>query len=165
MTIFEIDNSIRALMEGAVDAETGEVLDADELLAQYKELAMAREEKIDNTIRYFKETLALAKALADEIKALTERKRVLENKAERTKKLIETVMAGEKYTSAAGAISYRGSESAEPDDQFIEWAEKNAPELLKVEIKADKTAIKEAIKAGKTVEHAEIVKKQNIQIK
>ena len=69
-----------------------------------------------------------------------------------------------------GVMRYRASEEVVYDDdnadQFIEWAEENAPELLtykKPEPK--KMDIKKAIKAGKVIEFAIIKTKKNLIIK
>lgn len=157
MNLFEIDQEIRNL----VDPDTGELQDYEAFAA----LQMEKTRKIDNLMKFYKETVALANALVGEIQSLLERKQKLVKRAERLKQYLESVLGGEKYESAAGEVRYRRSESVEPDDGFIEWAKDNAPEFLKSEPKVDKTALKDAIKAGKNVEHAVLLVKTNMQIK
>ena len=77
MTIYEID----ARMAGLIDPETGELLDYE----AFASLQMEREAKIENMALWYKDLTAEAKAIREEEKALAERRKSAENKAERLK--------------------------------------------------------------------------------
>ena len=124
-------------------------------------LQMERDKKIENVGLFVKNAKSDAEAIAAEIKRLTERKRVLENKAEGAKEWLKLALAGEKFTAPKVAISFRNTESVKVDEigqipeQFLRYKE---PE-------ADKTAIKQAIKAGEEVPGAHIEASTSITIK
>ena len=64
MRLWEIDNAMQFL----VDEETGELKDPE----VFMELQMERDEKIQNTIRWYKNTVAEATALKAESQALAD---------------------------------------------------------------------------------------------
>ena len=158
MKLYEIDSSLRYIYENYVNEETGEV--DDTYVGELEQLERAKEEKVEACACVYKECLAETKAIADEIKTLTERKRVVTNKAESLKRYLATNCEGEKYKTARMAISWRKSESVEIDPLAV-----LDEQYTKVEIKPDKKKIKDALKAGETVDGAELVERQNIQIK
>ena len=158
MNIYEIDKGILDL----IDPETGEVSDYE----TFQNLQMERNAKVENVALWIKELTAEAKAIRDEENALAERRKAAENKVERLKEYLVRALDGEKFKTPKVAISYRASEAVDISDGFIEWADKNAPELLKyAEPSPSKTAIKEAIKNGKEIQFATIETKSSIQIK
>ena len=161
MHLFEINQGLRALIEGnletLVDAETGEVFTAENL----ENLELARTEKIEGCAVVYKEFVAEADALAAEIKNLQERKRVAENKAEWLKKYLAENLNGEKFSTPKCKISYRKSESVAFDGDVEEMPD----EYCKVERKLDKTAVKKALKAGLDVPCCELAVNNNINIK
>ena len=53
MTLYEIDKAIQEALEGAVDPESGAIID-DELLAAYDQLRMDRDQKVENIGLYIK---------------------------------------------------------------------------------------------------------------
>ena len=65
MTLYEINNAIIQELEGAVDPETGEIVD-EALLAEYEQLQLDRETKVENVGLYIKNLEADAKAIRDE---------------------------------------------------------------------------------------------------
>lgn len=162
MTIYEIDQTIMNLL-GQVDEETGEALfDVEQLEA----LQMERDRKIENLALAYKNLIAEAKAIKAEEEALSKRRKVTENEAERAKNYLEFVLNGETYKSAKAAVSYRRSESVEIQPDFVEWAYHNNPSLLRMrEPDADKTAIKAALKNGEEIPYAVLVPKQSMTIK
>lgn len=158
MNIYEIEQAIMSL----VDLETGEITD----FSAFESLAMAKDEKIENIALWIKNLNAEAKAIREEEKNLAERRKAAENKSDSLKMYLDSVLNGEKFSTAKVAISYRKSSSVEVDDGFMEWAKENADSLLKYsEPSVDKTAIKEAIVSGKAIEFARISENLNIQIK
>lgn len=160
MNIFEFDKVIADAIERAIDQETGEIVD-ELALEGLEQLEMDRNTKIENSVMYIKDCNARADAIKQEIKVLQARAKTFENKAEATKKYLQSALAGEKFESAKCKISYRKSESVniDPDalipSQYIKIRE---PEY-------DKKALKQALKAGEKIDGVEIVVKSNIQIK
>lgn len=106
------------------------------------------EEKLENTGKFIKNTESDITGIKAEIERLTAMKKTKENFVERLKNNVEFALKEkglETLTVGTFKAGYRKSES--------------------VEIKADKTAIKKALKAGETVEGAEIKVNQNFYIK
>lgn len=166
MTLYEIDNEIRAFLDkmlDAVDEETGEIIDIDP--AELEQLNEAREQKIENIALYIKNLEADAKAIKEEEKNLKERRERAEKKADRLRDLLAMSMtnAGEtKFNTARCAVSFRASKSVVITDlDLIDEAYVKKT----IDIKPDKTAIKKAIEAGEDIEGAHIEEKQNIQVK
>lgn len=157
MTLFDIDKAIRDF-ELEIDEETGEVLNAQDL----DDLEMEREKKIENVGLWIKELEAEAKAIKEEKDAMDARQKRAMKKAESLKGYLTYALQGEKFSTPRIAMSYRKSESVNiPDDKAID--DKYCS--ITVVKKPDKKAIKEAIKAGEHVFGAELVTKQNLQIK
>lgn len=159
MKLYEIDN---AILE-CIDLESGEIIDAEKL----NELQMQREEKIESVALWYKNTLADAEAIKAEKTVLAEREAKLRAKAESIKKWLEFALNGEKMSTPKVEVNFRKSESVEVDElAFIEWAKSNGDDLLSYkEPTPNKTAIKAAIKNGRTIEGATLVSKTNISIK
>lgn len=149
MSLYEIDDKI----ENCFDPETGEILyDLDEL-------EMEREIKIDNIACFIKSMKAEADAIKNERANLFLRQKTLENQVERLQNYLKESLKGEKFKSSRCSISYRSSQSVNADVSLI------PKKYQKIEISADKTAIKEAIKAGTKVKGAELVTNVNMIIK
>jgi hypothetical protein len=95
-----------------------------------------------------------------EIARITELKRTTEDRIERLTKVIRHALDGEKWKDGTHSVSYRKSKAVAITDY-------NALplEYLKVKTEPDKTAIKEAIKGGATVEGAMLVENTSVIIK
>lgn len=158
MRIYEIDEAITSL----IDPETGEIMDYD----AFAQLQLERSEKIENMALWYKDLTAESKAIREEEKALAERRKSTEIRANRLKEYLDKFLCGENFTTPRAAISFRKSAAVMLDDDFIAWAKDNADDLLRFkEPEADKTLIKDALKSGRAIEHASIVENVNIQIK
>lgn len=158
MSIYEIDGSILSL----VDMETGEIEDEK----RYDELQMERTKKVENIACYFKNLVAEAKAMREEEATLAQRRKAVENKAERIKSLLAYALKGEKFESPKVRCSYRKAKSVQVDDSFIDWARENADDLLAYkEPSPNRKAIKAALEDGREIEHAEIVTNESLQVK
>lgn len=153
MTIFEID---KAIME-CVDLETGEIIDTEQL----DKLQMEREAKLENVACWIKELKAEAEALKAEKMAFAKRQQVAENKMESLKKYLAYALDGNAFKSTRASVTFRKSQVVEVadiyklDENYLRYKE---PE-------ADKTAIKEALKAGKEVAGATLVENTSVIIK
>ena len=165
MTLYDIDREILRVLDGAVDPETGEIMiDTDTLDA----LTMERDQKIENIGLYIKEVTAEVKAIAEEIESLTKRKKTAENKAKRLKDYLSYALNGEKFKTARLTVSYRASKSVNVADEgaFIEWAEKNAEDLLRYSApQINKMELGNRLKAGEEIAGAELVENTSIIIK
>lgn len=158
MSIYEIDDAITSL----VDMETGEIEDEK----RFDELKMERSKKIESTACFYKNLVAEAKAIKEEEASLAQRRKAVENKAERIKNLLAYALKGEKFESPKVRCRYRKAKSVQVDDGFVAWAEEHADDLLTYkEPTPNRTAIKAALADGREIEHAEIVTNESLQVK
>ena len=153
MTIYEIDEAIL----NCIDLETGEIIDTEQL----DKLTMEREAKLENVACWIKELKAEAEALKAEKMAFAKRQQVAENKMESLKKYLAYALDGQAFKTVRASVTFRKSQAVEIadiyklDENYLRYKE---PE-------ADKTAIKEALKAGKEVAGATLVENTSVIIK
>ena len=153
MKLYEIDQAIMDL----VDSETGEIIDIE----AFDSLQMEKEEKIEGIALYIKDLKAEAEALKAEKMAFAERQKVAENKVESLKNYLAYALKGQAFKTVKASVSFRKSQQVDVpdiyalDENFLRYKE---PE-------ADKTAIKEAIKAGQTVKGATLIENTSVIIK
>ncbi|MBR6636981.1 MAG: siphovirus Gp157 family protein [Phascolarctobacterium sp.] len=162
MKLYEINKQLERLLEldeeRMVDAETGEILTAE----QVDELVLAREEKIEGCLLFVKNKLAEAEALKAEIEKLTARMKAAKNKADWCKEYVRMELNGEKFSTARVAVSYGKSklvyidEGATLPEEFVR---------TKTIVEADKVALKKALEAGIDIPGVELLEKQTIRIK
>lgn len=153
MNLYEIDHEILA----CVDAETGEIFDAD----RFEELTLTRDAKVENICLWIKNLKAEAEALKAEKDAFAARQKVAENKMESLKRYISSYLEGTPFESAKVKVTFRKSESLEITDGAIipdEYLKFKEPDV-------DKVNLKKAVKGGLCLEGVQIVENQNIQIK
>lgn len=149
--IYPIDTLITA----CIDPETGEI-DEQRLSA----LEMERERKIENIALWIKDLKAEAEAIKNEEANLKRRREVASNKAESLKRYLTWALEGDKFKTPKVAISYRKSESVN-----IAIDARVPEEYKRIKWEPDKTALKEALKAGETFDGITLEEKQSIQIK
>lgn len=153
MTLYKINQEIL----NCLDLETGEIIDAERLDA----LEMEKHDKIENVACWIKELKAEAEALKAEKMAFAERQKVAENKAESLKNYLAYVLNGQAFKTTRASVTFRKSQSVDIPD--IYKLDENY--LRYKEPEADKTAIKEAIKAGQTVKGATLIENTSVIIK
>lgn len=157
MNLYEIKQELEKAIEECVDMETGEIINP----ARLDELNMVLTDKRENVALYIKNISAEVKAIDEEAKNLTNRKRVLNNKVEGLKKYLADNLEGHKFETAKVVVSFRKSEQLE-----INSIEHIPTEyLISQEPKIDKVALKNSIKQGAVINGVQIITKQNIQIK
>lgn len=157
MTLFEINKAILEF-DYEIDEETGEILNAEALDA----LQLARDEKIEGVGLWIKNLTAEAEAVKKEKDAMADRQRRLEKKAESLKNYLVYALQGERFSTPRIAISWRKSESVLiPDEALLDDRFVNITMIKK----PDKKLIKDTLKAGREVPGAELITKQNLQIK
>ena len=151
--LYQIDQAIMDL----VDSETGEIIDIEAL----DSLQMERDAKIEGIALWIKDLKAEAEALKAEKIAFAERQKVAENKVESLKNYLAYALKGQAFKSTKAVVSFRKTQQVDVpdiyalDENFLRYKE---PE-------ADKTAIKEAIKAGQTVKGATLIENTSVIIK
>ncbi len=152
-TLYEIDAAIMA----CIDSETGEVIESEKLDA----LLMERDRKLEGVALWIKNLESDAAAIKAERDALDKRMKSAESKAKSLREWLKNALECQPFETARVRVSFRKSESTEIDESILDkkWCRE------KVTYSPDKTAIKNAIKAGQTVEGARLVINQNIQIK
>lgn len=157
MTLFEIDKAIMDF-EFEVDEETGEILNPNAL----EELEMAREQKIENVGLYIKNLEAEATAVENQEKIFADRKKRIRKKIDGLKGFLGYALNGEKFKTDRVVMSFRPSESVNITDEYLVPDEYCNFTTVR---KPDKKVIKDALKNGKEIMGAELIKKNNVQIK
>lgn len=161
MNLYEIDREITEAFENAVDQETGEIVNEDAYCA-LDQLQMMKERKMEGIALWIKNLNAEADALKKEKQAFEARQKSSENKAESLKRYLSNVLNGEKFKTDKVSVTWRKSESADYSGDISTLPESciriKEPEL-------NKTELKRLLKEGKEIDGAQLVAKQNIQIK
>ena len=153
MKLYEIEEALYEL----VDAETGEITDEQKFL----EMQGAWTDKVEGLMLWAKNLASDIDALDKEIKALTERKQVKQNRLSSLKDFLASILKGQKFETPRGRISYRKSKQIMiADDAVIPEAY-----LIPQEPKVDKRQLKADIEAGAEVAGVNVIEKENIQIK
>ena len=160
-TLFDINRNLMAAWDAAVDPETGEV--DETALALFESLQMERDAKIENIGCWVKNLKSDAEALKEEAKNMKERADAADRKAESLKRYLAAALNGQKFQTAKVAIGWRKSVSVEVDEDLTVLPTKYV--RTKTTVEPDKTAIKDALKAGEVIEGCRLVEKNNISIK
>lgn len=180
-SLYEIDSQIENIVEkfaGAFDEVTGEIIDEELYTNSQKELdnlEIAQNEKIENIACYIKNLHSDVFAIENEIKTLSQRKKVKENQLKRIKEYLANFLKFKgikKIETPKAVLSFRKSEQLEitDEEEAIEWCRhrgflKNKPEIDKAEVKK---YIKNLIEEGDEdlcPDEIRIVEKQNLQIR
>ncbi len=151
-TLYEINEQIA----GLVDPETGEIADFED----FEKLNLDLDTKIKNIALWIVNLRSDAEQLEEQEKKFRERKTSAKNKAEYLKNLLDGFLSGEKRSYPEVVISYRKSEQVTVDEDA-----KLDDRFLRIKAEIDKTALKDALKHGESIEGARLEVKNNIQIK
>src|SRR5690606_22187105 len=152
-SLYEINQQILE----CIDLETGEILEG----SKYNELQLAKEEKLENIALYYKNMLSEAEALKAEKNAFAEREKQARAKAESLKRLLDNELGGSKFETTRVKISYRKSTTVAVDEDKLPAKWTNVVETRT----PDKNRIKEALKAGESIDGAMLIENNNIQVK
>lgn len=148
--LYEIDRDIEELLNDAELTEDGEwILDVDALQA----LHMERDQKLTGVALYVKNIAAEAEMVKAEKKALADRQSALERKAERLKEYLKNALNGESLTDPRVKVSFRKAPASVEVFSTVQLPSN----YFRVKTEPDKTAIKEALKAGKEVPGARLI--------
>lgn len=165
--LYKTDERINSILAGIVNPETGEVEFTDEIITELNGLNLQRSDLLEQVGVDYKNNVSMIDMLKKEKAALDERIKACTRRADNDKSILNHYLAGNKFESAKVAVSFRKlPPSVKLDDDFVAWAKVNADHYLRYkEPEADKTAIKNALKAGAVIEHAELVQDTAISIK
>lgn len=160
MNLYQISEELKKAIEESVDTETGEILD----YTRIEELKMARDEKREAVALYIKNLLSDSKAIDEEIKTLTARKKSKSNRAENLKQYLAKDLQDNglnKFETPKVVLTFRKSQILE-----VKSTENIPHEFFKQpEPVLDKMALKNELKLGIKYEGVALVDKKNIQIK
>lgn len=153
-SLYEINQAIL----DCIDMETGELIDPERL----EQLTMEKNQKIENVACWIKNLTAEAAAYKAEKANFAEREAQALKKADTLKKWLSDALAGQKFSTAKCAVSFRKSEAVMVDDVNLIPAEMLR---IKTTCEPDKTAIKAAIKSGQKIKGCALVENTSVQIK
>lgn len=161
MKLYEIDQAIAECL----DFETGEILDLEKLEA----LQVQREKKLEGVALFIKNLTAEIAAIKVEEDALAERRKAKENKAKSMKEWLAYTLNGEQFETAKIRLSFRKSTALEiTDEQTLMAYLVREQKADCIEYKAPKirsSEVTKLIKAGEEIPGAQLVEKQNLQLK
>lgn len=169
MNLYTIHAELSELLERGfeIDEETGELI--EDITGKLESLQMAEQDKLENIALYVKNLGAETDAIKAEERALAERRKPKENKADRLKKYLSDYLLNterRKFETPRVALSFRKSEVVDVDTAlFMPYAQQHDQYLRYSEPSIDKTEIKKALKAGEELPGAMLVKRENLQIK
>lgn len=168
MNLYKMNNKIEELIDqlfSTIDEETGEV-NAD-VKAELDAIMESRDEKLKNIAFYIKNLEADAEALKAEAAKLTARQKSAEKHAKRLREYLIQNLTEEdekKFTSEDAIISFSIRETPAVNITDLNALPKHFV-ITVTDFKPDKKAIGEALKAGKDVAGAELVKNKSIQFR
>lgn len=158
VNLYEIANEINEIVE-MVD-ENWVLLPEAEI--RFTELQMDKTQKFKNIGWLIKNLAAYEEAAKIEKQRIDLNRKIAANKVERLKAYLKMIMIknGDKeFTTWTFKFSFRKSSSIEVVD-----ASKLPKIYQKITIEANKTALKEALEAGKKIKGVSVVPGQNLQI-
>ena len=166
MNLYEITKEIQAIeneMMAWAEEHDGDISEFP-LGVELDGLEQDKTAKIISMGLWYKNIVAEAEAIEAEAKKLKKRQAAAENKAERIKEYIGMCLGeGNKLSDPKVVFNWRKSEAV----NLLVEAEKLPDEYQRVKttVDPDRVAIKAALKSGEVLEFAELLEKQNIQIK
>lgn len=165
MNLYEYDQRIAGIYAEYTDEETGAI--KEEAFALIDALEMDKEAKTEGIALNIKNDKVLLAALKAEKDAIADRIAKLEKSIAGRSEYLQTYLGGEKFSTTKVRISYRPSTSVECDGEFVEWAKENGQIYLrhKETFEPNKDAIKDILKMGGKVPHAELVTRTSMTIK
>lgn len=157
MKLYEIDEQIDRLL----DMQWQNDLSDEEIEDTLNSLLMDKYDKCVNVSLFIKNLEKDITAFTEEEKKLNARRKSMEKKVDWLKNYLSSSLQGEKIDDPRVRVSYGRSRCVVIDNE----AALPSRFLVPQEPKIDKTAIREAIKSGETVEGAHIEESEHIIIK
>ena len=169
MKLYELTSEYNTLLN-MLDEESE--ISTEAITDTLESISAEIEVKADNIACVLKNLYAEIAAIKAEETRLAERRKSKEAAYDRIKQYLSDELQKanvSKVETARNKITFRRSESVDllvDENAFINWATENRDDLLTYKQPTiNKTAIKAAIKGGANIVGAQIVEKQNIQIK
>lgn len=161
MTLYELTGDYLGLLELAEDPETDPQIFQDTL----EGIEGAIEDKADGYARVIKQLDANAKALDEEIKRLKSKKDACKNNIDRMKlHLTNAMIAIDKRKFKTDLFSFNVQKNQA--SVILDVDEADIPdEFMRIKKEVSKTAIKEAIDAGKEISFAHLEQSEGVRIK
>lgn len=168
-SLYEINQTYKAFLDQIASSDIPEEAIADTLEALDGEF----DDKADNIACYIKSLLSDAQAIKAEEDALAERREAKKHKADSLQNYLYQqfkLRGKDKLETPRNVLKIRKNPpSVLIDDEaaFIEWAKtQNDTDMLTIKDPAiNKTAVKNALKAGTKVPHAQLVAGEKLSIK
>lgn len=153
MNLYKIDESINQLVELF---ENGDLTE-EELNQGLEAMGEITKDKIDNIVSYIKNVNAEVKALKEEETNLSTRRKSKEKQVDRLKDYVKDYLVRnelKKLETTRNVISIAKTPAKvkiSELEEFYKWAEGNYKELIKTDISANLTKIKDIVKAGEEI--------------
>lgn len=154
INLYEIQNELLSCVD-----EDGEIIDIDKL----DKLNIEFNTKVGNIARWIVNLDADIKAYKERKEVFAQRQKVAENKKERLKMYLSSVLDGRKWQDEDVRVSWRKSQSVDVFGDPKELPEEFV--VVETTYKPDKTKIKNALKDGEIIEGCKLVDNNNINIK
>ena len=166
LTLFELTAEIENLLDDIVDAEIARDTETlDVLYAELDALHQARESKLVGYVHVVKNADAAAKACKDQANAFYARSKALENITRRLKDTLQQDLIHHDETSTTAGKFKIARQNGHPR-VIIEIPISELPEdYQRVEVTADKTALKDALKNGMDVDGVALEATEHIRIR
>ena len=165
MNLYEIDSSLRELMDTAIDPDTGEFLADPE---EWASLQIAKDKKIENTAVFIKDLRADALKLKTEEENLAKRRKTLERKADWLANNLENCLHGQPFESTKCSIKFRRNQESvhyTSEADAMAWATEYAQDLINFgKPTLSKSGIKARLQAGENVPGAELIRTVSMKI-
>lgn len=153
MTLYEIDAGIA----DCIDEETGEILDYEKLDG----LQIERDKKIENIVFAIENTEHDIAGLKEQEEIFKARRQAAEKRRDSLKGYLSYALQGQKFETVRAKVTFRKSEAVIVEDEAKVpkeyWTEKVTEGI-------DLMAVKDALKAGKSVSGTRIEERYNPQI-
>lgn len=161
MKLYEIHQSIEALVNSGIDLETGEVIDP-EFEHKMNELEITLEEKALNIGCLVRELKGDISIIDEEIARLKVLKNTRENKINSLKAYLEqNIQQGSKYKDHRVSLYWMTSKSVDVkiDPSYL------PPQYQRIKIEPDKVQLKKELEDGKKIEGVVLTENKNLVIK
>lgn len=169
MTLYELSQKYLDFLN-FMESEEGEEIPDDAIKDTLESINGAMDDKMDNIACLYKNLRAEAEAIKGEEKQLEARRKSKENTCKRLKDYLYSTMLStgkKKLETPRSALSFRSSRSVEVGDDFLAWAKEAGRNdlLVQQDPKVNKTEISALLKTGEVLPGAQLVERQNLQIK
>ena len=163
MNLFELNAELERAVLESIDPETGEIID----LEKVEQLNLDLNEKVKNIGLFIINLRAEAEAQKKQEERFKAKRQALEKKADRLEQYLAANIDGKNFKFVEFVINHRPSTSVNITDNIaFEMFAMEHPEYAKAsKIEPDKACIKLALANGIEIPGAELVTKNNMQIK